>query len=259
MGAADLFFYLAKILGWFAVPLHALVAVQLVALLLLWKGWRRAGLALLAATLAVMLAVTFTPLPQLALRALEQRYPIPQLPAKADGILLLCGGQSPRLTHAYGQPHMTGSAERMFAFTMLARRYPDARLVVSGGSGLLRGDPMSEADVVRLYLEQQGVDLGRALFETKSRNTLENAKLARQLVSPRSGETWILVTSAHHMPRAAAVFAKAGWPVLPYPTGFRALPEGWDSAFEAERQFQLLHLATRELLGLLAYSVVGGL
>ena len=62
-----------------------------------------------------------------------------------------------------------------------------------------------------------GVPPERMLFETAARNTHENAVLAHALAKPRPGETWLLVTSASHMPRSVGVFRRAGWDVVPWP------------------------------------------
>jgi DUF218 domain len=54
----------------------------------------------------------------------------------------------------------------------------------------------------------------RITLEDYSRNTVENAVYSKAIV-PKPGERWLLVTSAYHMPRAIAVFRKAGFPVEP--------------------------------------------
>jgi uncharacterized SAM-binding protein YcdF (DUF218 family) len=97
------------------------------------------------------------------------------------------------------------------------------------------------------------------MFEAKSRNTFENALFTRDLVKPKPGETWLLVTSAWHMPRSVGIFRRAGFPVLPYPVAYRT--------FGDERDFQMspptldklsaLETGVREWTGLLAYRLSG--
>ena len=55
------------------------------------------------------------------------------------------------------------------------------------------------------------------MLETRSRNTEENAVFTKELVQPKPGERWLLVTSAQHMPRAIGCFRRAGFPVEAYP------------------------------------------
>ncbi|TIU18533.1 MAG: YdcF family protein, partial [Mesorhizobium sp.] len=66
-----------------------------------------------------------------------------------------------------------------------------------------------------------GVTADRLILENRSRNTYENAVFTRELVTPKPGETWLLVTSAFHMPRAKALFDKAGFATVPWPVDYR--------------------------------------
>jgi uncharacterized SAM-binding protein YcdF (DUF218 family) len=51
--------------------------------------------------------------------------------------------------------------------------------------------------------------------ETQARNTYENALLSKATSHPRSGERWLLITSAAHMPRAIATFLRQGFAIDP--------------------------------------------
>jgi uncharacterized SAM-binding protein YcdF (DUF218 family) len=104
------------------------------------------------------------------------------------------------------------------------RRYPNARILFSGGSGALIDDADAEASFAVLLLESFGIARNRITLEDRSRNTVENAVFSKAIVQPKSGERWLLVTSAYHMPRAIGVFRKAGFPVEPYPVDLRRPP-----------------------------------
>jgi uncharacterized SAM-binding protein YcdF (DUF218 family) len=130
--------------------------------------------------------------------------------------------------------------------------------VFTGGSGRLFPGRTSEASVVQRFFQEQGLDAASLVLEDRSRNTHENALFAKALVRPRPGERWLLVTAAFHMPRAAAVFRKAGWDVIPYPVAYRTLPEvSWDPIPEALRQFDKLDMAVHEWIGIAAYWATG--
>ena len=75
-----------------------------------------------------------------------------------------------------------------------------------------------EAEAAERFLAAMGVPSGRTTFEARSRNTSENAMLTRDLVSPKPGERWLLVTSAFHMPRAMGAFRHAGFDVIAWPS-----------------------------------------
>ena len=144
----------------------------------------------------------------------------------------------------------------MTEFVRLAKRYPEARLVFSGGSGLLRTTPgaPSEADVARLFFQQQGLDLGRAIFEDRSRNTFENVAFSKSIVKPFPGQVWLLVSSAQDMPRTVGIFRKLNWPVVPVPVAYKS-----DSrhSFLLGDNLQDLDRASHEWLGLLVYRLTG--
>jgi hypothetical protein len=81
---------------------------------------------------------------------------------------------------------------------------PNARVVFSGGSPNLVSNDAREADFATALFESFAVSKERLTMERRSRNTQENAEFSKALAAPKSGERWLLVTSAYHMPRASA-------------------------------------------------------
>jgi uncharacterized SAM-binding protein YcdF (DUF218 family) len=170
------------------------------------------------------------------------------------GIVVLGGAGDRQKSEYWGQPQLLEGAERYTAAIELARRFPQARLVFAGGSGLLSalgaGDA-AESAVAADFFRAQGLDESRLLLESRSRNTLENALYSLPVAQPQAGETWLLVTSAFHMPRALHAFEKAGWPPLvPWPVDYRsgrfADGIGWNLA----KNLDLLNIAVKEYAGL---------
>lgn len=193
------------------------------------------------------------------LAPLENRFPRPDgLPARVDGVIALGGALDVKRSHRRGAPELTEAADRLAALLELARRYPRARLIFTGGNGSLLDDGTREADLVPDLLARIGLDSGRLILERGSRNTHENALLSKALANPRPGETWVLVTSAFHMPRAVGVFRRSGWPVIPYPVDHQGLggPD-WTSAPNLARGLAEVTLATKEWAGLIAYRLFG--
>ncbi len=154
------------------------------------------------------------------------------------------------------QPALGGAAERMTQAVALTRRYPEAKLLFSGGSGLVRSHSFNESQVARALFESLGVDPAHALYEERSRNTWENALYSKQLADPQPGQTWLLVTSAWHMPRAVGCFRRAGWAVVPYPVDYLGNDAEW-LQFNASTQLDLLSVVLHEWVGLLAYRLMG--
>jgi len=106
-------------------------------------------------------------------------------------------------------------------FVSLARRFTDAKFVYAGGQGAIGAQEYKAAFTARLFFEQMGLDPDRVIFDSQSRNTLENAQNAFKLAKPKKGEKWVLITSAWHMPRSVGIFRKLDWEVIPYPVDFK--------------------------------------
>ncbi len=254
-----MFFILSKVLWFLTDPGNLVLILLTIGTVLLWTPWRRGGRRLvLLSTLAFILLAVF-PVGAIMLQTLENRIPAPtQLPERVGGVIVLGGMVDQFVSRARGQASMGGAVERLTEFAALARRYPDAKLIFTGGSGNLLNQQDKEADYVEPFLHSLGMDTANVVFESESRNTYENAVLSKRLVSIAPDEPWILVTSAFHMPRALGVFRQAGWPVIPYPVDY-----GTTGTMELEPTFNLLggvgngSVALHEWLGLTFYYLTG--
>jgi uncharacterized SAM-binding protein YcdF (DUF218 family) len=213
-----MFFILSKVAIFLLLPSNFLFIAGLAGLVLLATHFRRAGLRLLIASFALLLLLGVLPFGAILNHVLEHRFP-PWNAARGapDGIVVLGGGINPMLSRIYGATQINQSAERITVIPQLARAYPNARMVYSGGDASLLGDQGREADFLYPLLDSFGVPRERIVLEARSRNTYENAVFTRELVRPKPGERWLLVTSAFHMPRAIGCFRRAGFPVEPYP------------------------------------------
>lgn len=215
-------FVLSKLFWVVAEPANVVLGLLCVGAALLWTRWRSLGRRLVSLAAAAAFAVTLVPVGSWLLVPLENRFPpVVQPPDRVDGIITLGGAVDQLLAAARGQPALKAEAERLTAFVALARRYPEAKLVYSGGSGRLRHQALKETVAARQLFEELGLDTRRVLFEDQSRNTFENAVYSQRLARPVPGETWLLVTSAAHMPRAVGCFRHVGWDVTAYPVDFR--------------------------------------
>jgi len=252
-----LFWLSSKIIWEVISPYKFLYLVLLMGVFLLYTQRNALGLRLVLSVTVFIFVLNIFPIDNLIMAPLEDRFPFRQLPKKVDGIIVLGGAADAGISAARKQPTVNGSAERLFAFIFLARQYPRAKLVFSGGSGAI-GSKHKHSDAARIIFEQSGIDINRIIFESKSKNTYENAVHSYDLVKPKKGEIWILITSAFHMPRSVGVFRKANWEVFPYPVDYRTLGSYdyvWDPrGFEEIKYFTP---AVREWLGLLAYRVTG--
>ncbi|MEQ8965236.1 MAG: YdcF family protein [Azospirillaceae bacterium] len=252
-------FALSKILWSLVAPGNALILGLVAGLIALAVGWRRIGGTLLALSTAGLVAIATLPLGTWLVAPLETRFERPSpMPNRVDGIIVLGGAMDPWRSHLYGEPQVNAAAERLFALAELLRRYPEARAIYTGGSGSLAQPEHRGAPAARDLLDRIGGPTERVTWEADSRNTWENALLSRDLMVPAPGETWLLVTSAFHMPRSMGIFRRVGWPVMPYPTDWRAAEAGARGIdFDLADTLPVVDTAVREWIGLVAYRAMG--
>jgi uncharacterized SAM-binding protein YcdF (DUF218 family) len=255
-----LFFVLSKTLGFLVLPVNLLMELGLLGAVLMATRAARLGRRLLVVSIVLLALVGFSPLGNLLLYPLEQRFP-PWDPARGapDGIIVLGGPVDPDLSLAHHAPAVTSSPDRMITAAALAHRYPNARLVYTGGSARLIANDAKEADYAAQIFESLGIAKSRLTMERLSRNTAENAAFTKELIKPQPGERWLLVTSAYHMPRSVGLFRKVGFAVEPYPVDWRI--GGREDLFGfnnvAVEGFTRTDTALREWLGLTAYRLTG--
>lgn len=254
-----MFFILSKTVALLLLPSNLLILCGLAGVVLMMTRRRRLGAWLAGISIVTTALVSFLPVGALLLSVLETRFPRwDEAKGAPDGIVVLGGAINPRHSLAYGAPMVNADAGRMIALAKLARDYPNVRIVFTGGDASLFGNSAPEADFVYPLLDALGVPRARVMLEGKSRNTAENAAFTRELVQPKPGERWLLVTSAFHMPRAIGCFRKAGFIVEAYPANWYTLP---GRQFEFPRSLssglRTLDQAVHEWLGLIAYRLTG--
>lgn len=193
---------------------------------LLRYRWPRFGrtlqvLALLAFTAASMPAVGGA-----LLWTLQTSGPLPAdgpLPA-ADAIVVL-SAEADRIGDEYGRPVAGPMTMQRLRYGAFLHRRTNLPLLLSGGV------PDARSPALATMMADAARDEFRVpvrWVEDKSGDTWENAKYSAELLQAAGCKRILLVTSAWHMPRAAASFAAHGIDVVPAPTAFRApAVEGW--------------------------------
>lgn len=239
-----MFFLISKTVGALLIPSNFLIAIGFVGLVLICIRRRSLGRKLLIVCVAGFLAFGFSPAGNLLLVPLETRFPAwKPTNGAADGIVVLGGG-----------------IDRVIAAAKLAHRYPKALVVYSGGNSNLIGTDDTESDVAESIFVGLGLPRDRLFFDRQSRNTLENAEFSKAIAAPRTGERWLLVTSAYHIPRSIGIFRKVGFAVEPYPADDfkkRDWPELLTLHSSFWERIESTDIAVREWIGLIAYRLAG--
>jgi len=233
-------------------------------LLLCWLLWRR-GVRGLPLWLALGLTVSHfwfaAPLgANLLVRAVEGDPDSPRICRPGAGqkiVVALAGG----MRGVRGdEPPIGGLKEATFrrtaAAAALAAGDPESLLVVSGGLG----GPDTEADLMRSLAVSLGVPEERIVLERGSLTTYESALRVAEWADERGIGRVHLVTSALHMPRAAATFERQGLTVCPHPVDWKQVPVDPGSWFFP--QISALARSTaaiREAMALVWYRISGRL
>ncbi len=253
-----MFFALSQILDFFLTPSNVLLLALLAALAFWVMKIRKLAAALGIVSILGLALAAWSPLGPFALGVLENRFPRTALPEDVAGIIMLGGAVDTHISFDRDTIVLNEAGERIVETRMLAARYPEAEIFLSGGGGHLSNDgSLTESELARRALVDAGVAAERLALEELSRNTCENARETAAALGERAEGTWILVTSASHMPRAVACFRNTDLSVLPYPVDYRTGSAGSYWPGTASSGLAATDLAAHEWIGLLGYRLAG--
>jgi len=175
--------------------------------------------------------------------------------------VLPSGAERPAASERFGEPQVGAHGGRYVTTLRLAARYPNARIVFTGGPRREpgKGPLETQTAVAASILGSVGLDPQRITFEERSSDTCDNAANTFALVSPQPGETWVVVTTALHMPRTIACFRAAGWTdIVAHPADYWAVPGSWNmGSFQIAANLAGFDAAVHEWAGLVYYRLAG--
>lgn len=255
-------FIIGKILWLLVAPANLIGICLFMAVVSRFCRWWRGEDVFLAGAFLLLLVFGLIPVGPSLLATLESQYRRPvDMPDDIAGVVVLGGAFDTYLSGVHGVPVLNDGAERVLDGVALARRYPQAALVFSGGNGRMTHRDRTEAMDAARFMKAYADVSPRVRYEDKSRNTQQNAQMTLAMLKPQAGvssKKWVLVTSAYHMPRAAEMFRQEGWPpMILWPTDYRTK----GSADFMPHKLDILgnlyqsHLALREIIGQCVYRV----
>ena len=195
------------------------LSLLLIAALGLWLWHKRPLIARLLLTASFSLLWLFsTPyFAEALLHGLEgEPYVNDTKKAQADAIVVLGGGTYFRAPEYGGD---TVGKETLERLRYAAKLYRETLKPILVTGGTPKGNKLSEAEQMKQVLEHE-FNVPVQWAEGASDNTLENARLSRQLLKQAGITRIYLVTHAWHMPRALQVFRAEGFQVVPAPTAY---------------------------------------
>jgi uncharacterized SAM-binding protein YcdF (DUF218 family) len=254
--------FLALKVAWFILqPSSFLVLLFVLGFILIWRGFPRAGQRIVFSAALLYCVLGLTPVGNWLMLPLEDRYQAETPPADQQpaGIIVLGGAIDTMVAADRPGPAFNEAAERMTEAVLLANRYPQAKLIFTGGQTEILYSGVTEASAALKFFTSFGVDPARMIFEDKSRTTYENAMYTRALTTPQPRQRWMLVTSAFHMSRAMGCFRAQGFDVMPWPVDYRTRgPKDWLRFFPRPSEgLRRVDLAVKEWISLFLHRIAG--
>ena len=253
-----MFFWLSKVLWFIVNPFNVILILLALGWLLLFKR-QKAGRKLIGIGLIMIFLFGLSFLPNFMMGLLENRIHAGKIPKKIDGIIVLAGMVD--MGSSRGELiELTDQADRIVQGIIISKQHPEARLIITGGSGYLKqSENLREADYLEKLAVLLGISTNRLLVERNSRNTHEHAVVMAKMLPDKNGR-WVLITSAFHMPRSLGCFKKEGVNVIPYPVDYKTK---LDNALSLTSFLPTLgnigsfNVAFHEWTGLIAYRLTG--
>jgi len=277
-----MFFFLSKALPSLLQPPALICWFLLAALVLIWRQSPRevTGVILLLALVCLWLGGNDV-LTKRLVHSLEKQYiDAPRL-EKADAIVIL-GGCTQPLVYPRVWPEVNDAGDRIFHAARIYKAGWAPVIITSGGQTApprSKPTPPTESETMAALLTEIGVPREAIIEESQSLNTYQNVTNVHEILEQRGWHRLVVVTSAIHMPRAMAIFAKQGIAAIPAPTDFLVttshqpsqLPANLNLANRLVRNIRIitaipqarvttnLNLALKEYVGMEVYRLRGWL
>ncbi|BFM38321.1 YdcF family protein [Synechocystis sp. LKSZ1] len=260
-----MFLFLSKLLPLFFYPLG--LATLLLGLIAVWSWKQRSWLQGPALVGFVVLYFGGNVwVSDALLGSLEYGVLAPEPIPSAEAAVVL-GGAVYGSNDSQRVPEVNEAGDRLIYAAQLYQQGKIPRLLLTGGRIPWLGGGRSEAEDMATLLQLFGIPKTALLLEPQALNTYENALFSKKILQEQQIKTFLLITSAFHMPRAKLIFEKLGLTVIPTPTDFRTpslkanppLGAMLLGLFPDAKYLENTTLALKEYLGLGIYKLRGWL
>ncbi len=246
-------FTLKKYIGGMMLPLPLLLIIIALGLALVWfSRFQKSGKTLITFGWLVLLLLSLQPVADGLLRPIENRYPTWQGNQKAAYIVVLGGGYTWDPDWAPSSNLINNSLPRLNEGIRLWLANPGSKMIFTGAAA--KTNPVSTAEAGARVAESLGVPRSSIITLDSPKDTEEEAAAVKQAI----GEApFLLVTSASHMPRSVACFAKAGVKVVPWPVDYYRTQNTLGAWLPCPSSLVRSTSALHEYLGWLSYRISG--
>ncbi len=253
-----MFFILSKILSWLLSPMSWIIISLALSFFVKRKKWRK-KLRLLA--ISMLIFFTNPAVSNLVMKWWEvEPVLINSLPDGTPLGVVLTG-----VANATQEPkdrvHFIKGADRIIHAIQLYHDGKIKNILITGGSGSLLHQEVSESEGLAQTAIMAGVDPSHVFIEDRSRNTHENAANSALIIEKNwPGQPFVLITSAFHMRRSIACFEKVGLSPIVFSTDLYSGPWEWsplDLAIPSTGSLRSWEILIREWVGVISYRLVG--
>ena len=251
---------LELMLRFFTIPSNVLATLLGIGVIGLLAGFRRLGATAVTLATVLLLLCGYTTVGIGLQYPLELRFPpSPRLDTPPDGIIILGGAINAALATGGRPIPINAAGDRFTVIPDLAATYPDARIFIASGRAPAETPDATELTIGTELLVGMGVARDRISGDDRSVDTWDNARFAYDALRPRPGQTWLIVTSAVHMPRTMGAFRASGWTGLTaWPVDYRTRGTEWPGIMLVfSGGLGRIDDAAHEWLGLVAYYLQG--
>jgi uncharacterized SAM-binding protein YcdF (DUF218 family) len=252
------FLHNTKLFSVVAQPL-AWAAVLFVLALFLLPRRPVAALWTFLVAIALTALIGWMPLSNAALRSLENQYPLPAGSLSPFVGIVVLGGDIdvPRGVGGNQGFVLSGGGQRVTTSVALSRQYPNLLILFTAGEIEPSSIWNTSENPAQQFFHNMGVPSERVLYERSARTTYENAIFSASVPGVDKTQSWLLVTSAYHMPRSMALFRAAGWNVTPHPVGFISSSHTSWTDYSLARGIVRWRLVLHEVVGLVVFAALG--
>jgi uncharacterized SAM-binding protein YcdF (DUF218 family) len=252
--------YLKSAVSFAAMPSNFLFLLVVFGLLALVVRYRRTAITMLSLAVLGFLAFGYSSISEVLIAPLVTRFPPVDLATAAppDGIIVLGSGLN-EVHAAYNGAliELNSDGEAIPVTALLAQRFPNARLILSGGApGPFPAVPMRDVDGMQRVLTEYGIARDRSMIDPNSRSTFDRIVNTLALVGEDRDKRWWVMTSAHRMPRVIGTYRQAGFEPIAYPIDFKWVPPFDPSyTYPLTGGLSLTDDAVHEWLALISYAL----
>ncbi len=154
--------------------------------------------------------------------------------------------------------YFNSTADRFIQAEKLYKLGKIQHILINGGNGKLKMKGFNEAEWAKKEFIAMGIPDTAILTEDRSKNTADNAENAKMLLdSVGLKPPFLLITSAHHIPRASMQFKHAGLDIVNYPCSYFAGKDSYDLTSLIPRMDILIgwDFYMKETVGYLIYKI----